>query len=44
MSRDVGRRGNKRREEVKGKLGRGQQGGKVGKKKIGPFLPSSPYI
>lgn len=43
MSRDVGRRGNEKREEAKGELGRGAAEGKGGKK-MGPFLPSSTHI
>lgn len=45
MSRDMGRRGNEEREEVRGELGRGAAEGKVwGKKQIGTFLPSSTHI
>lgn len=44
MSRDVGRRGNEKREEAKGESeGGGQWKGEV-EKKIGPFLPSATHI
>lgn len=43
MSGDVGRRGNEKREEAKGELGKGAAEGKGGKK-MGPFPLSSTHM